>query len=64
MTLYPLFATTPKAMENLLADEISALGGQDIRLTVAGVSLGFGDSLSCLFMVAHGESFVIAAGSV
>ncbi len=38
MTLYPLFATTPKAMENLLHDEIAGLGGQEVRPTLAGVA--------------------------
>ncbi|WP_349432422.1 bifunctional 23S rRNA (guanine(2069)-N(7))-methyltransferase RlmK/23S rRNA (guanine(2445)-N(2))-methyltransferase RlmL [Methylomarinum sp. Ch1-1] len=38
MTNYSLFATTPKAMEGLLAEEIKNLGGQDIQPTLAGVS--------------------------
>ncbi|MBY0475152.1 MAG: bifunctional 23S rRNA (guanine(2069)-N(7))-methyltransferase RlmK/23S rRNA (guanine(2445)-N(2))-methyltransferase RlmL [Nitrosomonas sp.] len=38
MTQYQLFATTPKAMEGILANEISALGGQDIHQKLAGVS--------------------------
>ena len=37
MTLYSLFATTPKAMEGLLATEIAALGGQQIQQKMAGV---------------------------
>ncbi len=38
MTDYTLFATTPKAMENLLHDEIIALGGINTRPTLAGVA--------------------------
>ncbi|WP_031435015.1 bifunctional 23S rRNA (guanine(2069)-N(7))-methyltransferase RlmK/23S rRNA (guanine(2445)-N(2))-methyltransferase RlmL [Methylomarinum vadi] len=38
MTEYSLFATTPKAMEGLLADEIRSLGGNNIRQSLAGVS--------------------------
>lgn len=38
MSLYPLFATTPKAMEGILANEIKALGGQNVREKMAGVS--------------------------
>ncbi len=38
MTAYQLFATTPKAMESILADEIHALGGHNIQQTLAGVS--------------------------
>ncbi|MCQ8116171.1 bifunctional 23S rRNA (guanine(2069)-N(7))-methyltransferase RlmK/23S rRNA (guanine(2445)-N(2))-methyltransferase RlmL [Methylomonas rosea] len=38
MTQYPLFATTPKAMEGILANEIKALGGQNVREKMAGVS--------------------------
>jgi 23S rRNA (guanine2445-N2)-methyltransferase / 23S rRNA (guanine2069-N7)-methyltransferase len=38
MSLYPLFATTPKAMENLLLDEIAGLGGQELQPTLAGVA--------------------------
>ncbi len=34
---YQLFATTPKAMENLLADELISLGAQQVKPTVAGV---------------------------
>ncbi|PSJ16427.1 bifunctional 23S rRNA (guanine(2069)-N(7))-methyltransferase RlmK/23S rRNA (guanine(2445)-N(2))-methyltransferase RlmL [Nitrosomonas supralitoralis] len=38
MTHYQLFATTPKAMEGILANEISALGGQEIHQKLAGVA--------------------------
>ena len=38
MTNYTLFATTPKAMENLLQNEIIALGGINTRPTLAGVA--------------------------
>ncbi len=38
MTNYSLFATTPKAMEGLLAEEIGLLGGSHIQQTLAGVS--------------------------
>ena len=38
MTDYQLFATTPKAMEAILADEIKTLGGRNIQQTLAGVS--------------------------
>lgn len=38
MTYYQLFATTPKAMEGILANEVSALGGQDVRQKLAGVA--------------------------
>jgi 23S rRNA (guanine2445-N2)-methyltransferase / 23S rRNA (guanine2069-N7)-methyltransferase len=38
MTQYPLFATTPKAMEGILANEIKALGGQNVREKMAGVA--------------------------
>ena len=38
MTLYPLFATTPKAMEGLLANEIQSLGGLNIQHKMAGVA--------------------------
>ena len=38
MSQYPLFATTPKAMEGILANEIKALGGQNVREKMAGVS--------------------------
>ncbi len=38
MTLYPLFATTPKAMEGILANEIKALGGQNVKEKMAGVA--------------------------
>jgi 23S rRNA (guanine2445-N2)-methyltransferase / 23S rRNA (guanine2069-N7)-methyltransferase len=37
MTSYALFATTPKAMESVLAAEITALGGQNVRARIAGV---------------------------
>ncbi len=38
MSDYSLFATTPKAMETLLSDEIRALGGSDIKPTMAGAA--------------------------
>ena len=38
MTLYPLFATTPKAMEGLLANEIQSLGGLNVQQKMAGVA--------------------------
>lgn len=38
MTRYQLFATTPKAMEGLLATEIESLGGQNVQQKMAGVA--------------------------
>ncbi|MDD4914660.1 MAG: bifunctional 23S rRNA (guanine(2069)-N(7))-methyltransferase RlmK/23S rRNA (guanine(2445)-N(2))-methyltransferase RlmL [Methylococcales bacterium] len=38
MTLYQLFATTPKAMEGILAAEIEALGGRNVQQKMAGVA--------------------------
>lgn len=38
MTHYQLFATTPKAMEGILANEIEALGGQNVQQKLAGVA--------------------------
>lgn len=38
MTQYQLFATTPKAMEGILAAEIEALGGQNVQQKLAGVA--------------------------
>ena len=38
MPTYSLFATTPKAMETLLTDELMALGMQQIKATMAGVA--------------------------
>ncbi len=38
MTNYQLFATTPKAMEGILATEIEALGGRDVQHKMAGVA--------------------------
>ncbi|MBD9358340.1 bifunctional 23S rRNA (guanine(2069)-N(7))-methyltransferase RlmK/23S rRNA (guanine(2445)-N(2))-methyltransferase RlmL [Methylomonas albis] len=38
MSQYQLFATTPKAMEGILATEIKALGGQNVREKMAGVA--------------------------
>ena len=38
MTQYQLFATTPKAMEGILANEIQALGGQNVQQKMAGVT--------------------------
>jgi len=38
MPTYQLFATTPKAMETLLGDELRALGITNIKATLAGVA--------------------------
>lgn len=38
MRQYQLFATTPKAMEGILAAEIEALGGQHVQQKLAGVT--------------------------
>ena len=38
MTQYQLFATTPKAMEGILAAEIEALGGENVQQKLAGVA--------------------------
>ncbi len=38
MTPYQLFATTPKAMEGILANEIQALGGKNVQQKMAGVA--------------------------
>ncbi|SFE97925.1 bifunctional 23S rRNA (guanine(2069)-N(7))-methyltransferase RlmK/23S rRNA (guanine(2445)-N(2))-methyltransferase RlmL [Nitrosomonas sp. Nm166] len=38
MTQYQLFATTPKAMEGILANEIEALGGKNVQQKMAGVA--------------------------
>ncbi|MEK6686374.1 MAG: bifunctional 23S rRNA (guanine(2069)-N(7))-methyltransferase RlmK/23S rRNA (guanine(2445)-N(2))-methyltransferase RlmL [Pseudomonadota bacterium] len=38
MTQYQLFATTPKAMEGILANEIQALGGTNVQQKMAGVA--------------------------
>ncbi len=38
MTIYPFFATTPKNMESLLADELRHLGAEDVTETRAGVN--------------------------
>ncbi|MCK9606631.1 MAG: bifunctional 23S rRNA (guanine(2069)-N(7))-methyltransferase RlmK/23S rRNA (guanine(2445)-N(2))-methyltransferase RlmL [Methylomonas sp.] len=38
MSQYQLFATTPKAMEGILAAEIEALGGQQVQQKMAGVA--------------------------
>lgn len=38
MTSYQLFATTPKAMETILSDELRDLGATDIKATIAGVA--------------------------
>ncbi|MFT7409048.1 MAG: 23S rRNA G2445 N2-methylase RlmL, partial [Parasphingorhabdus sp.] len=34
---YAFFATCPKAMEPILADELGPLGAEDIKLTQGGV---------------------------
>jgi 23S rRNA (guanine2445-N2)-methyltransferase / 23S rRNA (guanine2069-N7)-methyltransferase len=36
-SIYSLFVTCPKGLENLLTEELTQLGGQQIRQTVAGV---------------------------
>jgi 23S rRNA (guanine2445-N2)-methyltransferase / 23S rRNA (guanine2069-N7)-methyltransferase len=38
MTQFQLFATTPKAMEGILATEIESFGGENIQQKMAGVS--------------------------
>ena len=38
MTQYQLFATTPKAMEGILASEIEALSGKNVQQKMAGVA--------------------------
>ncbi len=38
MTKYSLFATTPKAMEDILAKEISQIGAENVQAKLAGVS--------------------------
>ena len=38
MTSYHFFATTPKNMESLLADELHGLGGEEVTETRAGAS--------------------------
>ncbi|TRW98520.1 bifunctional 23S rRNA (guanine(2069)-N(7))-methyltransferase RlmK/23S rRNA (guanine(2445)-N(2))-methyltransferase RlmL [Candidatus Methylobacter oryzae] len=38
MPTYQLFATTPKAMETILSDELQALGIKNIKATMAGVA--------------------------
>lgn len=38
MPTYQLFATTPKAMETILTDELQALGIKNIKATLAGVA--------------------------
>ena len=38
MTKYQLFATTPKAMEDILATELKQLGAEDVHPKLAGVS--------------------------
>jgi 23S rRNA (guanine2445-N2)-methyltransferase / 23S rRNA (guanine2069-N7)-methyltransferase len=38
MTQLSLFATTPKAMETILADELTTLGAKNLQATVAGVA--------------------------
>jgi 23S rRNA (guanine2445-N2)-methyltransferase / 23S rRNA (guanine2069-N7)-methyltransferase len=36
MSTYQLFATTPKAMEDILADELRSLGADKVKSTIAG----------------------------
>ncbi len=38
MTKYQLFATTPKAMEDILAEELKQLGAENVHPKMAGVS--------------------------
>ncbi|MEK6735250.1 MAG: bifunctional 23S rRNA (guanine(2069)-N(7))-methyltransferase RlmK/23S rRNA (guanine(2445)-N(2))-methyltransferase RlmL [Pseudomonadota bacterium] len=38
MTQYQLFATTPKAMEGILASEIEAIGGKNVQHKMAGMA--------------------------
>ena len=38
MKKYALFASTPKAMEDILAQELKQLGAEDVKPTLAGVS--------------------------
>ncbi len=38
MTKYSLFATTPKAMEDILAKELSQIGAENVQAKLAGVS--------------------------
>jgi 23S rRNA (guanine2445-N2)-methyltransferase / 23S rRNA (guanine2069-N7)-methyltransferase len=38
MKHHPLFATTPKAMENILANELEILGAKNLKPTIAGVA--------------------------
>ena len=38
MPTFQLFATTPKAMEGILADELQGLGIQPVKSTIAGVA--------------------------
>lgn len=38
MTYYPLFATCPKAVEMILADELKGLGAENVKPTLAGVA--------------------------
>jgi len=38
MTMYSLFASSPKALENLLADELQSLGAMHVKPTLAGVA--------------------------
>ncbi len=38
MSHYQLFATTPKAMEGILADELKSLGVEHIKATLAGIA--------------------------
>jgi 23S rRNA (guanine2445-N2)-methyltransferase / 23S rRNA (guanine2069-N7)-methyltransferase len=40
MNHYQFFATVPKAMEQILADELRGLGAENIKPSVAGVSFG------------------------
>src|SRR5665811_1191397 len=38
MSTYQLFATTPKAMETILTEELKTLGINNIKATMAGVA--------------------------
>lgn len=38
MPTYQLFATTPKAMEDILAEELKSLGAEHVKATLAGIA--------------------------
>jgi 23S rRNA (guanine2069-N7)-methyltransferase / 23S rRNA (guanine2445-N2)-methyltransferase len=49
MTSHQFFATAPKAMESILAEELQALGAQNIKQTIAGVA--FNGSLETAYRI-------------